>query len=223
MSELVTGAAVIRAYGVRAPHDRRVKRAIDRQRDACIRAGRLGAFLFPSGELFAVLTIAAVVVAGVASGPRSGSRPARWSASSSSCYRFLEPVAEFTEILDQTQTAVAGWRGARRPRRAHRRHRAGRRPATLPRGRAGHRARPRDVPLPAPAGAGAEDACPRCVDVTFTIEPGTSVAVVGATGSGKTTLAKLLTRLADPTTGAVRVAGIDLRDVGIGLAAVARW
>ena len=26
------------------------------------------------------------------------------------CYRFLEPVAEFTEILDQTQTAVAGWR-----------------------------------------------------------------------------------------------------------------
>ena len=34
-----------------------------------------------------------------------------------------------------------------------------------------------------------------------------SVAVVGATGSGKTTLAKLLTRLADPTTGAVRIAG----------------
>ena len=25
-------------------------------------------------------------------------------------YRFLEPIAEFTEILDQTQTAVAGWR-----------------------------------------------------------------------------------------------------------------
>jgi len=51
--------------------------------------------------------------------------------------------------------------------------------------------------------------------VTFSIEPGTAVAVVGATGSGKTTLARLLTRLADPDEGAVRIAGIDLRDVSM--------
>jgi putative ABC transport system ATP-binding protein len=51
--------------------------------------------------------------------------------------------------------------------------------------------------------------------VSFTIEPATSVAVVGATGSGKTTLAKLLTRLADPTSGSIRIAGIDLRDTSI--------
>jgi ATP-binding cassette, subfamily B, bacterial len=38
---------------------------------------------------------------------------------------------------------------------------------------------------------------------------------VGATGSGKTTLAKILTRLADPSSGAVRVAGHDLRDVSM--------
>jgi ATP-binding cassette, subfamily B, bacterial len=54
---------------------------------------------------------------------------------------------------------------------------------------------------------------PALLDVTMHIDPATSVAVVGATGSGKTTLAKLLTRLADPTSGAVRVAGVDLRDV----------
>ncbi|MEK8229127.1 ATP-binding cassette domain-containing protein [Oerskovia sp. M15] len=41
----------------------------------------------------------------------------------------------------------------------------------------------------------------------------TSVAVVGATGSGKTTIAKLVTRLMDPTAGAVRLDGVDLRDV----------
>ena len=55
----------------------------------------------------------------------------------------------------------------------------------------------------------------RARDVTFSIEPGTAVAVVGATGSGKTTLARLLTRLADPDEGAVRIAGIDLRDVSM--------
>ncbi len=62
-------------------------------------------------------------------------------------------------------------------------------------------------------GQAAEDDEPALRDVTFTIEPATAVAVVGATGSGKSTLAKLLTRLADPTEGAVRIAGIDLRDV----------
>jgi putative ABC transport system ATP-binding protein len=49
--------------------------------------------------------------------------------------------------------------------------------------------------------------------VSFRIEPSTAVAVVGATGSGKTTLAKLLTRLADPDEGQVLLNGVDLRDV----------
>ena len=62
-------------------------------------------------------------------------------------------------------------------------------------------------------GQAAADVVPALSDVTFTIEPTTSVAVVGATGSGKTTLAKVLTRLADPAAGAVRIAGHDLRDV----------
>jgi ABC-type multidrug transport system fused ATPase/permease subunit len=50
-------------------------------------------------------------------------------------------------------------------------------------------------------------------DVSLRIEPGSRVAVVGETGSGKTTLAKLLTRLMDPSRGAVRLDGVDLREV----------
>ena len=53
-------------------------------------------------------------------------------------------------------------------------------------------------------------------DLTFTVEPGRTVAVVGATASGKSTLTSLLVRLVDPVDGAVLVDGTDLRDLRAG-------
>jgi ABC-type multidrug transport system fused ATPase/permease subunit len=50
-------------------------------------------------------------------------------------------------------------------------------------------------------------------DVSFRVEPGEKAAFVGATGAGKTTIMKLLTRLYDVDRGAVRVDGIDVRDI----------
>lgn len=49
-------------------------------------------------------------------------------------------------------------------------------------------------------------------DITFTVEPGTTTAVIGSTGSGKTTLIGLVPRLFDATGGSVRVDGLDVRD-----------
>ena len=53
-------------------------------------------------------------------------------------------------------------------------------------------------------------------DVGFDVEPGTTVAVVGATGAGKSTLAALLVRLADPDRGVVLLDGTDLRQLAEG-------
>ncbi|MBC8328538.1 MAG: ABC transporter ATP-binding protein [Planctomycetes bacterium] len=49
-------------------------------------------------------------------------------------------------------------------------------------------------------------------EISFRVAPGERVALVGATGAGKTTVLKLLTRLYDPTHGAIRLDGVDLRD-----------
>jgi ABC-type multidrug transport system fused ATPase/permease subunit len=57
---------------------------------------------------------------------------------------------------------------------------------------------------------------PALRDVDLVVEPGTTVALVGATGSGKTTLVQLLPRLYDVSEGAVRIDGADVRDVDLG-------
>lgn len=50
-------------------------------------------------------------------------------------------------------------------------------------------------------------------NITFSIEPGEMIGIVGATGAGKSTLAQLIPRLFDPTEGKVEVGGVDLRQV----------
>jgi ATP-binding cassette subfamily B protein len=49
-------------------------------------------------------------------------------------------------------------------------------------------------------------------DLTFDIAPGTKLGIIGATGSGKTTLVSLLTRLYDPSSGRILLDGVDLRE-----------
>ena len=54
---------------------------------------------------------------------------------------------------------------------------------------------------------------PTLDDISFIAEPGTTVALVGETGSGKTTLGYLAARLYDPTAGSITIDGHDLRDL----------
>ncbi|MGD1077136.1 MAG: ABC transporter ATP-binding protein [Candidatus Sulfotelmatobacter sp.] len=71
--------------------------------------------------------------------------------------------------------------------------------------------------LPGNGNAAALDSTPDWVlrDVTFAIEPGETVAIVGHTGAGKTTLISLLLRFYDVQKGAVRIDGVDVREMDL--------
>jgi len=79
---------------------------------------------------------------------------------------------------------------------------------------------PRPLPAAGPLGlelghvdfAYADDRRPVLHDVTLTLAPGEKLGLVGRTGSGKTSIARLILRLYDPTAGTVRIGGLDLRD-----------
>jgi len=85
---------------------------------------------------------------------------------------------------------------------------------------------PHARPLPPPSARGAELAfehvefrhTARSVglsDITFSIAPGTTTALVGPSGAGKTTIVRLALRLIDPQAGTVRLDGVDLREVRV--------
>ncbi len=207
ISESVVGAETVRAYGVAARSQRRIDAAVAATRDAQVRAQVLVATVFSSGVLTANLVLAVVVVAGTALGVRGDLTVGGLLAFLFLVQLFTGPVQMATEILNELQNAVAGWRRV-----------------------LGVVDTPVDIdeparPVPSPRGAGRVELVgvgfaypggpPVLRGVDLVVPAGTSVAVVGATGSGKTTIARLVARFVDPSTGTVLLDGVDLRRIAL--------
>jgi ATP-binding cassette, subfamily B, bacterial len=202
VAESVVGAPVIRAYGVQARTAERIDAAVGRTQAAQVRAQTIAAATFSTGELVAAVATGAVVVAGVLLGTLTVGELVGFLFLVT---LFVQPVQLATEVLNEAQNAVAGLRRVLAVLDT---------PTDVADPRPG-----RDLPE-GPVGVAFEGVSfaypggPEVLhDVTVEIAPRTRVAVVGETGSGKTTFAKLLTRLMDPTRGRVRLSGVPLDEV----------
>ena len=203
-SEAVAGAATIRAYGYQSEVSESLEDGNWSLVDSQINAHKFFSVLGPTMDMFGGLATGAVAVGGVLLGPDT------LTVGQATAFLFLvtlltQPISQLGEVLDQTQTALAGWWKILQMIDV-----------------------PIDVVEAVPGvelATGAPQVELRNVDFAYrtgaqvlhdlslTIESGTSVAIVGETGSGKTTMAKLLTRLADPSAGAVLIGGLDMREV----------
>ena len=205
VAESVVGAQVIRAYGVQGRTAERIDATVDATRVAQTRAQAISAFTFSAGELTAALATGAVIVVGVLLGVDGGITTGQLVGFLFLVTLFVQPVQVATEVLNEAQNAVAGLRrvlGVLDTPSDVADPEGGR---ALPEGPIGVRFD--GVTFAYPGGPDVLH------DVTLDIAPRTRVAVVGETGSGKTTFAKLLTRLMDPTRGAVLLSGVPLDGV----------
>ncbi|MFI0371640.1 ABC transporter ATP-binding protein [Actinomadura sp. 1N219] len=203
VSESVVGAPVIRAYASEDRTGRRVNETVDAHRDAQTRAQAMVALTFPVSELVAAVATAAVVIAGTLLGIAGHLSAGELVAFLFLVTLFVSPMQTATEVFNQAQNAIAGWRRVLGvldtvPDVAD----PGDDGETLPRGPI--EVRFESVGFAYPGGP------PVLHDVTVDIAPRSRVAVVGETGSGKTTFAKLLTRLMDPVSGRILVDGVPL-------------
>ncbi len=205
VSESVVGASVIRAYGAQDRTAERIDAAVAGTTQAQTRAQTIAATTFCSGELVTALANSAVVVLGVVLATHDVITLGRLVGFLFLVTIFVQPVQVATEVLNEAQNAVAGMRRV-----------------------LGVLDTPTDIADPVPGlalPAGPLDVTFEHVrfaypggpdvlhDVDLTLAAQTRVAVVGETGSGKTTFAKLLTRLMDPTGGRVLLSGVPLDQV----------
>ena len=206
VSESVVGAATIRAYGVEDRTAARIDTAIENHRRAAVSAQVKAVSAFTSGQLVSGLTTAVVIVVGTVLAVHGQLSLGGLLAFLFLVQLFTQPVQTATEILNEMQNAVAGWRRViaviDTPADVADPAAAGQ---SLPRG-------PITVDFDG-VGFAYPGGEPVLHEIDLRIEPRSRVAIVGETGSGKTTLAKLLTRLMDPTLGTVRIDGVDLREV----------
>ena len=218
LAEVVVGAPVIRAYGIEERVRADLSRAIEDHRSSASRAGGISSGFSGVSEVLTSAVTAAVLVVGAALTVGDNTSIGTVVAFLFLVQLFILPIQLFGEAVNEAQSAVAGWRRVLDvldipPDVAD----PGETGVDLPRGSFGVRFENVSFRYPLSGERAREATGVMAIGrVTVQLDPRTHVAVVGETGSGKTTFAKLATRLMDPTSGRVLLGDVDVSRVRFG-------
>jgi putative ABC transport system ATP-binding protein len=205
LSESISAIPVVRAYGVERETQERVAEALESRFQREFRTNWFGNSLFSSAEIFAGTLTAAVVVGGVLIGAAEGMTAGELIAFFFLTNLLIEPLQIVVETLEFSQSAASGLRRVLEVLDSEIEIQDPESPEDLPAD--GLSVTFDGVRFAYDTGGDVLE------DVSVTIENGSRIAVVGETGSGKTTFAKLLVRLLDPGEGTIRIGGVPLDNV----------
>ena len=204
-AESISAIPVVRAYGVENETQGKVAEALESRFQREFRTNWFGNSLFSSAEIFAGGLTAAIAVGGVIIGVSQGMTAGELVAFFFLTNLLIEPLQIVVETLEFSQSAASGLRRVLEVLDSEVEIQEPAEPRDLP--PKGLSVRFTEVGFAYPTGGDVLS------DVSVDIADGSRVAVVGETGSGKTTFAKLLVRLLDPTSGSILVGGVSLADV----------
>ncbi|WP_417614417.1 ABC transporter ATP-binding protein [Nocardioides caricicola] len=206
--ESFDGAMVVKTLGREAEETERFADMAHQLRDINIRAGRVRAAFDPTLAALPNLGVLVVLAVGVAR-VLNGQTDAGDVVTVAFLLTIVSfPIRSIGWLLGEFPRSVVGYQRVRTVLRATGEMPFGERTATT--GESGSRLEIEHLGY-------RYDPDQRLLDdVTFTVEPGRTVALVGATASGKSTLTNLMTRLVDPDEGRVLLDGTDLRDLARG-------
>lgn len=204
--ESFDGALVVKTLGREATETERFQRRAHELRDANIAVGRVRGLFDPMLEALPTLGVLIVLAVGAM----------RLSAESINSGELVQvaylftllafPIRALGWVLAELPRSVVGWQRVQAVLDAT---------GSMEYGSAGLTAtRPAELSVTDVAYAYGEAEVLR--DVTFDVPAGRTVALVGPTGAGKSTLVQLLVRLVDPARGRISLDGVDLRDLAYG-------
>lgn len=206
--ESFDGALVVKTLGREAEETSRFQEKAQELRDVNIRAGRLRAAFDPVLAALPNIGVLAVLAVGVGRVAGGAAAPGDVVQIGFLLTIVAFPIRSFGWLLGEFPRSVVGFRRVQRVLDA-----TGR----LVYGPARTRREPTGARVAVDGVGYAYADGPTLLDgVDFVVEPGRTVAVVGETASGKSTLTMLLARLVDPDTGRITLDGTDLRDLAAG-------
>ena len=217
--ESFDGALVVKTLGREAAESRRFQEAAQELRDAQISVGRVRGVFDPMIEALPSLGILAVLLLGAGRVERGVLAPGDLVQVAYLFTLLAFPIRAIGWVLGELPRSLVGWERVRAVLEARGGLEYGDR--RLPSSSEPAAVRLEGVNY-AYEGVGdgpgddADAPAPALRDVTLELPAGRTVAVVGPTGAGKSTLTTLLVRLVDPDTGRVVLDGLDLREIAAG-------
>jgi len=204
--EAIEGQRILKTYGGHKKETRYFEQANEENRQMYLRKAKISAMAIPVVEMFIALSLAGLIAFMLTRADQNSATVGSFIAFLTAVLLLMPPIRRLTKINEPVQTGIAAAQSVFMLMDEQEEKDSGEGILESIKGhvefkQVGFRYHPNDDPV--------------LEDISFEIVPGNVVALVGASGSGKSTIASLMARFYDPQQGQILIDGIDVCTLGL--------